>query len=78
MSDILFNASFPKEEFDKLIKQTLSGLSSQKDDPGAISSEISSRLRYGTKHPYGETTTEQSIQNITVLDCKNYKDEYSF
>ncbi|MEY4030760.1 MAG: hypothetical protein RJA90_2034 [Bacteroidota bacterium] len=76
MSDILFNASFPKEEFDKLIKQTLSGLSSQKDDPGAISSEISSRLRYGTKHPYGETTTEQSIQNITVLDCKNYKDEY--
>ena len=76
MSDILFNASFPKEEFDKLIKQTLSGLSSQKDDPGAISSEISSRLRYGTKHPYGETTTEQSIQNITVTDCIKYKDDF--
>jgi predicted Zn-dependent peptidase len=76
MSDILFNASFPKEEFDKLIKQTLSGLASQKDDPGAISQEISSRLRYGSKHPYGETTTEQSIQNITVTDCIKYKDDF--
>lgn len=76
MSDILFNASFPKEEFDKLIKQTLSGLSSQKDDPGAISSEISGRLRYGNKHPYGETTTEKSIQNILISDCIKYKDDF--
>jgi hypothetical protein len=33
-------------------------------------------LRYGTKHPYGETTTEQSIQNITVTDCIKYKDDF--
>lgn len=76
MSDILFNANFPKEEFDKLVKQTLSGLASQKDDPGAISSEISGRLRYGNKHPYGETTTEKSIQNITITDCIKYKDDF--
>lgn len=76
MSDILFNANFPKEEFDKLIKQNLSGLSSQKDDPNAISSEITSKLRYGVNHPYGETTTEKSVQNITVLDCIKYKEDF--
>jgi predicted Zn-dependent peptidase len=76
MSDILFNANFPKEEFDKLIKQTLSGLAIQKDDPGAISSEIANRLRYGLNHPFGETTTEKSIQNITVADCIKYKEDF--
>jgi len=76
MSDILFKANFPKEEFDKLIKQTLSGLSSQKDDPGAISSEIAGKLRYGNKHPYGETTSEKSIQSITVSDCIKYKEDF--
>jgi predicted Zn-dependent peptidase len=76
MSDILFHANFPKEEFDKLVKQTLSSLSSQKEDPAAISSEISGRLRYGSNHPYGESTTEKTIQNITVADCIRYKNDF--
>ncbi|MCB9082566.1 MAG: insulinase family protein, partial [Lewinellaceae bacterium] len=72
MSDVLFNATFPQEEFDKLKKQTLSGLASQKDDPNAISNNVSSVLLYGKNHPYGELTTEATVSRIGVDQCKEY------
>jgi predicted Zn-dependent peptidase len=72
MSDVLFNPVFPQSELDKLKKQAITGLAAAKDDPGAISSTLTAALVYGKEHPYGETQTEETTENITVEDIENY------
>ncbi len=76
MADILLNPSFPEEEFEKLKKQTLSGITIGKDDPGQMSNNVSSVVTYGADHPYGEIPTEESISLTTVEDCKKYYNNY--
>ncbi len=76
MTDVLYNASFPQEEFDKVKNQALSGLATTKTDPSAIAGNIASVVRYGKDHPYGEVQTEKSTQNITLDNCKKYYNDY--
>lgn len=76
MTDVLYNPYFPVEELDKLKKQTLSGLAAQKDDPGAIASNVQGVVLYGKDHPYGELTTEETVNNITLEDCKSFYNQY--
>ncbi|MGZ6539857.1 MAG: M16 family metallopeptidase, partial [Bacteroidia bacterium] len=76
MSDVLLNPDFKQEELEKLKTQNLSGLAQQKDDPDAISRNVKAVLNYGTKHPYGELTTEESISKITLDKCNNYYQTY--
>ena len=76
MSDVLLNPSFPAEELDKLKKRTLSGLQSSKDNPNAISSNVSNVVRYGENHPYGELETETTVENIDLQSCINYYNTY--
>jgi predicted Zn-dependent peptidase len=53
MSDILYHPVFSQDELDKLVKQSLTGLQSQKDDPKVISGNISKALMYGKESAYG-------------------------
>lgn len=76
MSDITLNPSFPQEEFDKILKQTLSGLETQKSDPGSMIRNMKSRVLYGKDHPYGDVLTEETVKNIKVEDCKKYYNTY--
>jgi YD repeat-containing protein len=76
MTDILYNPSFPEEELEKLRKQTLSALAAQKENPGAIASNVRSVVLYGKEHPYGELTTEETVENITIQDCKEFYAQY--
>ena len=76
MADVLYNPSFPAEELDKLKKQALTGLAQSKDNPNAISGRLSRAVLYGPNHPYGESQTEETINNITVDDVKKYYQTY--
>ncbi len=76
MTDVLFNPSFPPEEMEKLKTQTLSGLAASKDNPNAIAGNVRNALLYGSQHPYGLFTTENSVSAITLDDCKNYYNTY--
>ncbi|MFL5765012.1 MAG: insulinase family protein [Bacteroidia bacterium] len=76
MSDVLLNPSFSAEELEKIKTQTLSGLAQELDDPDAISKNVKAVLNYGTKHPYGELTTEASVSKITTDNCRNYYNTY--
>ena len=67
ISDIIFNPSFPEEEFDKIKKQYISALEADKSSPDAISSNVSSLINYGENHPYGELT---SIKLLIILLLK--------
>jgi len=76
MADVLMNPTFPKAEFDKIKKQTLSGLAQAKEDPNAIASNVADVLRYGKDHPYGEIQTEATTEKITLERCKEYYNTY--
>ena len=76
LSDVVLNSDFKQEELDKLKKQTISGIASSKDDPDAIAANVRSVLIYGKKHPYGEITTEETVENDTLEACKNYYKTY--
>ncbi|MCB0519069.1 MAG: insulinase family protein [Saprospiraceae bacterium] len=76
LTDVLFNPSFPAEEFEKVKKQTLSGLAQSKDDPNFIADNVAAVLRNGKDHPYGEITTEKTIEKVTLEKCKAYYDNY--
>lgn len=76
MSDVVLNPAFPTEELDKMKKQQLSALASEKDNPDAIARNVANVLRYSKKHPYGELTTEESVKNITLDNCKKYYNTY--
>ncbi len=75
-SDVILKPGFPQAEFDKIKTQTLSGLQTNKDDPSAISANVSRALTYGGNHPYGEITNEITISNIGIDDAKEYYKTY--
>ena len=72
MSDVILHSDFTQEELDKIIKRMKSDLASQKDDPDAIAGNVMDAVNFGKSHPYGETETEQTIDNITLEKCKEY------
>lgn len=76
MSDVLMNAVFTQEELDKIKKQTISGIQSSKDNPDAIAGNVASALLYGKNHPYGEISTEKTVENITLEKCVDYYKTY--
>ncbi|HHB52790.1 MAG TPA: insulinase family protein, partial [Saprospiraceae bacterium] len=72
VSDAIFNPTFSEEQFNKIKKQKLSSLASEKEDPNAIAGNVRGVLNFGKNHPYGEVVTEETVNNLTVQDCKNY------
>lgn len=76
MADVTLNPTFPQEEFDKIVKQTLSGLEANKTDPKATSRNVRNKVVYGVNHPYGEVLTEASVKNVSIEDCKKYHATY--
>ncbi len=75
-SQVILKPSFPEAEFEKIKTQTMSGLQSEKDDPNAISGNVSNALTFGSTHPYGEITNESTVSNISLEDCKMYYNTY--
>lgn len=72
MSDVLLNPTFPQEELDKAKRQAESNLASNKDDANAIAGNVSTVLRYGKDHPYGEIMTEESLAKINLDQIKGH------
>lgn len=76
MSELVLSTDFKQSELDRIIKQTLSGLQTEKDDANAIAANVRSVLVFGKDHPYGQIRTEESVGNITLALCKAYFETY--
>jgi zinc protease len=76
MSEVLLYPSFPADELDKIKRQTISALEAGKDEPSTISSNVAKVLNYGKSHPYGEVTTAETVERVTVADCKAYHKQH--
>lgn len=75
-ADVLFNSAFSPAELDKSKKQMISGLTASQDDPESILKVLTNAAVYGKDHPYGESETAATVNNITIEDIRNYYDTY--
>ena len=75
MSDVLLNPTFPEAEIEKTKRQNISGLISSKTNPGFIANRVGQKLR-NPNHPYGEITTEETLENITREHLVKYYNSY--
>ncbi len=76
MADGVKNSQFTQEEFDKEVKVTLDGLKSSEKSVTAIARRVEDALTYGKKHPFGEFTTKETVNNLTLEDVKNNFNTY--
>lgn len=76
MADVAMNANITQTELDKLKTRTLSGLESSENDPDNMLNNVSAAINYGSKHPYGEIPTKESVKKITLERCKKYYSSY--
>ncbi len=72
MADGMVNAEFTQEEFDKSKARTIDGLKSSEKDVSYNARRVRSALAYGKDHPYGEFSTEETVNSVELADVKSY------
>ncbi|SEA48520.1 M16 family metallopeptidase [Psychroflexus halocasei] len=78
MAEGALNPVFSQEEFESEKAKLIEGLKSNEKNVEAIGSRVSSALAYGKNHPYGQFTTPESVESITLADVKNmYRNYFS-
>ena len=76
IADVLINARFEEEHFNRVKTQTLSGLMAGKNEPSSVAARVNNVLLYGSNHPYGLNITEKSLENITLENCERFYNTY--
>lgn len=77
LSSVITEPAFAESEFNRLVNQTISGLSQTASSADAMASNVSAVVNYGEGHPYGEIVTEQTIKNITLNDVKTFYNNFA-
>ncbi len=76
MSKGALNPNFTKEQFETEKERALENLKASEKDVASNARRISSALSYGKNHPYGEFSTKESIEGITLEDVKKYYNNF--
>lgn len=76
MAEVVLQPALSSEELEKIRKQVLSGIESNKDDADAIAGNVVKRLVYGANHPYGEIMTAKSVNQVGLNDVKSFLTTY--
>lgn len=71
-SEILFNPTFPKDEWDRKRVLFRTAFEENKKLPRGKIALISSRLLYGDKHPYAAVLTPDIADKLTVDDFRTF------
>ncbi len=75
-ADVILNPSFPADDFNKLKTRGIAQLRFQRAQPGFLSSEMFSKVMYGS-HPGGRVTpTLEQIQSFTPEMLKQFHSTY--
>ena len=72
MADAALNPNFTQEEFDKEKDKLLTALKAEENDVSAIATRVQLALAYGKNHPYGEITSEETVNNVTLADVEQF------
>ena len=66
---------FTQEELDFEKEQLIEGIKSGENSAAAIASNVRSALLYGKDHAAGEIVTEETVNNVTLEDVKQFYNE---
>ncbi len=72
LADIVQNPSFPEKEMGIMRNQLLAGVRGRRDDPGDLAEAHFNFALFGSIHPLGRTTSEESVKAITKDDLVNF------
>ncbi|MDG1571719.1 pitrilysin family protein [Robiginitalea sp. M366] len=76
MADAAIHPNFTQEEFDKEKEKLLTSLKTEEKDVSSIASRAQRALAYGKGHPFGEFTTEESVNRVTLFDVEEFYRNY--
>lgn len=76
MAEVILEPALSMDELEKIRKQVLSGIESNKDDPDAIADDVVKKLVYGANHPYGELMTTKTVNQVSLNDVKDFINSY--
>jgi predicted Zn-dependent peptidase len=76
MADAALNPNFTQEEFDKEKDKIITNLKSNEKNAAAIAGRVNRALAFGTDHPDGEFITEETVNNVTLGDVKQFYTDY--
>ncbi|MBT8186907.1 MAG: insulinase family protein [Croceitalea sp.] len=76
MADAAINPNFTEEEFEKEKAKLITGLKAEENDVSAIAQKVQLALAYGKDHPYGEITSEETLNNIALTDIQDFYNQY--
>jgi zinc protease len=79
-ADLILHPAFPEKEFDRLQKDRLAAIQSEKVSPNAMAQRVLPTLLYGKGHPYDEsfvgTGTTASVGKMTREDLAHFHDTW--
>jgi zinc protease len=76
LGELILETEFRQEELERIKKQYISNLQTEKDDANAIAGKVRSALLFGKTHPYGQITTEKTIEQVNLDLCRKHFDTY--
>ncbi|UCE69160.1 MAG: insulinase family protein [Flavobacteriaceae bacterium] len=76
LADAALNPNFTKEEFDKERDKLITGLKTSEKDAKVIARRVRNALAYGKMNPFGEFTTEETVNNVTLEDVTRFYNDY--
>jgi len=76
LADMMVNSTFPAPALERIRAQRLVGLTAAKAQPGAIARRVFPKVVYGTAHPFGQLTTEETLKAITRDDVAAFAKAY--
>ncbi|TVZ26500.1 putative Zn-dependent peptidase [Gillisia sp. Hel_I_86] len=76
MADGSLNPKFDQKEFDSEKTKLIESLKSNEKNVGAVANRVSSALAYGKRHPYGEFSTVENTEAVTLKDVETYYNTY--
>jgi predicted Zn-dependent peptidase len=74
--ETLQTPAFRASDFDRMIKRRIEGVRQSKGSPASVAGRVSGAVLYGPAHPFGTVVTEESLNAITIDDCKKYVATY--
>ena len=76
LSEVVLHPALNSDELEKVRKQTISGIESNKDDADAIADNVVKKLVYGANHAFGEIMTTKTVNSIKLDDVKTFVNNY--
>ncbi|GBU08162.1 hypothetical protein AwDysgo_14930 [Bacteroidales bacterium] len=63
--------AFRQEDFEKIKMQQITAMKSDERNTSSIARKVLSHINFGDKHPFGEFSTVEGIEKISLEDVKN-------